>query len=82
MGTEKRCQAIHQEAYALQNQSIKLDQCHTEGAKSYLSGLEENGRRPAKANGDLNKDKLPQPSCGGMGEKSNSSFSAETLVYT
>lgn len=36
----------------------------------------------AKANGDLNKDKLPRPYCGEMGEESNSSFSAETAVYT
>lgn len=59
-----------------------MDQCHNEKAKSYLSRLEENGRSVCKGKWDLNKDKLPRPYCGGMGEKSNSSFSAETLVYT
>lgn len=44
----KRLLQKHLILQILQNQSIKTDQCHTEEAKSYLSGLEENGRSACK----------------------------------
>lgn len=50
--------------------------------KATLADQKEMAGVSAKAKADLNKDKLPRTYCGRMGEKSNSSFSAETLVYT
>lgn len=53
-----------------------------EAKKAHLVDEKKMAAASVKANGDLNKDKLPRPHCGEPGEESNSSFSAETPANT